>query len=470
VIRASSGERLIVGLIPVLIGASALCFGAVYPWGYWPLIAAAVVIGAAGVRPSTGLPRQVGIALAIVGVAIAAQLWRLPQEALVRVAPDTDAVLRRYDVAYALSTTGHAVSIEPRLTGIALSFYVAFALLLAGVAGVLSRSASALRRIVGGVAVAGVGLGAIGVVQRATFNGLVLWFWQPLQWQATTAGEPFGPFVNRNHFAGWMLMALPLVLGYCIGRSIEGLRRQRHTLRSVAVWFGSAHAAGVLLLAAASAAMALALALTMSRAGIIGMIGAGAVFMAALSTRTHGAVRVLGMTTLAIMFVVALVQAGTDPVLLRFADAPSSFEARAHIWQVARQLAGRFWLTGTGLNTFGVMTLLVDTDLPQHFSEVHNDYLQLAAEGGLLVGVPLLGLLATVVITIRRRMADAASRGDVVARWIRFGAVIGLGAISVQEMVDFSLQIPANATLFVVVLAIALHQPPQRNRATVSTV
>ena len=27
----------------------------------------------------------------------------------------------------------------------------------------------------------------------------------------------FGPFINRNHFAGWMVMALPIVVGYSCG-------------------------------------------------------------------------------------------------------------------------------------------------------------------------------------------------------------------------------------------------------------
>lgn len=44
---------------------------------------------------------------------------------------------------------------------------------------------------------------------------------------------------------------------------------------------------------------------------------------------------------------------------------------------------------GTGLNTYGVSTLFYQTSVPgQHLREAHNDYLQLAAEGGLLLGVP----------------------------------------------------------------------------------
>jgi hypothetical protein len=42
--------------------------------------------------------------------------------------------------------------------------------------------------------------------------------------------------------------------------------------------------------------------------------------------------------------------------------------------------------------------------------------------------------------------------------WIRFGAAAGLAAIALQSTVEFSLQMPGNATLFVVLCALALHQ------------
>jgi hypothetical protein len=50
-----------------------------------------------------------------------------------------------------------------------------------------------------------------------------------------------------------------------------------------------------------------------------------------------------------------------------------------------------------------------------------------------------------------------------VTRWLRLGAVVGLSLIAVQETVDFSLQIPGNAALFVVLAAIAIHRAPGKN-------
>ena len=56
------------------------------------------------------------------------------------------------------------------------------------------------------------------------------------------------------------------------------------------------------------------------------------------------------------------------------------------------------------------------TDL--HFQEAHNDYLQLAAEGGLLVAVPALVSIACVIGGISRRLA--ADRND----------LLGIGRVS----------------------------------------
>jgi hypothetical protein len=42
--------------------------------------------------------------------------------------------------------------------------------------------------------------------------------------------------------------------------------------------------------------------------------------------------------------------------------------------------------------------------------------------------------------------------------WIRFGAATGLAAVAIQSGVEFSLQMPGNAVLFVVLCAIALHE------------
>ena len=50
-------------------------------------------------------------------------------------------------------------------------------------------------------------LSLIALAQDSTSNGLMYWRWRPL----TEGAPPFGPFVNRNHFATWMVLAIAAV-------------------------------------------------------------------------------------------------------------------------------------------------------------------------------------------------------------------------------------------------------------------
>jgi O-antigen ligase len=116
-----------------------------------------------------------------------------------------------------------------------------------------------------------------------------------------------------------------------------------------------------------------------------------------------------------------------------------------------------FAVTGTGVNTYPVAARFYQRhDMDRFFGEAHNDYLQLLAEGGLVVAVPAAICLGLLIVEISRR-----ARKDLPSStswWLRRGAVTGLVAIALQETVEFSLQMPGNAALFAVLCAIALHR------------
>jgi len=64
------------------------------------------------------------------------------------------------------------------------------------------------------------------------------------------------------------------------------------------------------------------------------------------------------------------------------------------------------------------------------------------------------------VRAVRRRFRDDTT--DPTIYWIRAGAVTGLIAIALQELVEFSLQCPGNAVLCVVLMGIAAGRLPHR--------
>jgi O-antigen ligase len=125
-----------------------------------------------------------------------------------------------------------------------------------------------------------------------------------------------------------------------------------------------------------------------------------------------------------------------------------------------------FYLTGSGLNTYGnLMLMYPETDRTLHAQQAHSDYVQLAVEGGLLVGIPVLVAIGLFGRAVARRLGQPQ---DEMTWWIRLGAVAGICGMALQEITEFSLQIPGVAVLFTVLVAIAVHEPApvqERRRA-----
>jgi O-antigen ligase len=88
-----------------------------------------------------------------------------------------------------------------------------------------------------------------------------------------------------------------------------------------------------------------------------------------------------------------------------------------------------------------------------YFNDAHSQYLQLLTEGGVLLAVPAAMAAGTAVMLIARRLR--ADRTPVF--WIRAGAASGLVAVAVQSMWQVSMTPPANAVLFAILAAVALH-------------
>jgi O-antigen ligase len=347
------------------------------------------------------------------------------------------------------------MSISPGATLTALGLFVAFAVLMLGVARMASSVGA--RKFAAVIATIAAMVAVVGIVQKPLYTGRIYGFWAPLM-----GGVPFGPFVNPNHFAGWMVMALPVTFGLLCAVVARGSSRMGSGWRGRMMALSSRHANQVMLLGGAAIVMSLSLVLTMSRSGIVA-------FFTSVALTSWFAVRRLGggSTRLAVAaYLVAAVllsvaTVGAETIAARFGTAnPATINNRLPIWRDTSAIVRDFWLTGTGVNTYGVATLFYQTAEPDfHLREAHNDYLQLAAEGGLLVTIPVACALVAFAVQVRRRFRG--SRGS--SYWIRLGAVNGLVAIALQSTVDFSLQMPGNAALFAVLAGLALHHDPPRS-------
>lgn len=397
------------------------------------------------------------VALGLVAVAVALQLIPLPRDLLSWLSPSTALALSDLHPGFAVGVTAtHPISIHPASTRTALTLLLAFAFLMLGTARLLAVCGAT--RVLRPLAGVGVLLALIGIIQKALFDGEIYGFWSPI----VESANPFGPFVNKNHFAGWMLMAVPLVLGLICADIARGMRGVKPELRERILWLSSRDASRLVMLCAAAMVMSLSLVLTMSRSGM-GALALALVLTAWFVLRGSGALstRVVTLSYLGLLVAIVVAWAGLDAIAARFAASDwTEVNNRRGAWIDAWTIASRFPLTGTGLNTYGVATLLFqEHSLTTHFVQAHNDYLQLAAEGGVLLCAPIALAILVFAVTIRARLREDTGSSTF---WIRAGAGTSLVAIALQSIVEFSLQMPGNAVLFAVTGAVALHRSPVR--------
>ena len=445
-----------VALVVTLIAVAALAFGAVYPWAYLPLYAAAALIGLmtlvrGGVRVEL---RPLATALVLVWIAVVVQLVPMPRALLDLMSPRAAALLNAFSVPFATgAVTAWPLSIDPRDTRVALLALAAFVLYVIGLSSQLGSHR--LRQMPTALALFAVPLALFGILSREyNTNDRLYWFWQPEQ----GGGDLFGPFVNRNHFGGWMLMAACVLVGALIGYVERALQdRTRRPQRRIE-WLSSADANAMIRMGVAVAITVISLFWTLSRSAMTGFAVATAAFAwLTLRRRAFGTMR--RAAVLAALGAVAL--AGVvwrGPVrLLAWFQFPNelSVVGRLDAWRDGWQVVRNFPLTGTGLNTYSDAMLFYQTrNRNYHLAQAHNDYLQLLAEGGLLVAIPVAIALVLLARAVRRnlRAAEAEARGY----WVRAGAAIGMVAVGVQELFEFSLQMPANMLLFCTLAALAL--------------
>jgi O-antigen ligase len=205
-------------------------------------------------------------------------------------------------------------------------------------------------------------------------------------------------------------------------------------------------------------AMMLSIVWTLSRSGIAAMAIAGTLFALHATTRLRrrGSLGPIAGTWFVLMaLVVAVVWRGAGDVAAWYGRT-NTMEWRIEQWHDTWPIVRDFRWFGTGLNTYAASLLVYPTSHPEvRVIEAHNDYLQVLSEGGVVITVA--GLVAVLLLMRGIRRAFAAPQGADVY-WVRVGAVLGIMAIGLQEILDFSLQMPGNAVLFTVLIAIALHR------------
>lgn len=141
------------------------------------------------------------------------QMLPLPMNTIKLLSPAAYSVYSAAASALNLQAEWRTVSLDPIATREELLRILTYAVLFWILLNRF-REREQVERVI--VTIIGVGffLAVFAIIHKYSSNGKLYWIRETAQ-----GGEPFGPYVNRNHFAGYMEIALPLTIGYILAQS-----------------------------------------------------------------------------------------------------------------------------------------------------------------------------------------------------------------------------------------------------------
>lgn len=276
------------------------------------------------------------------------------------------------------------------------------------------------------------------------------------------AEQGYAQFINRNHFALLMEMALGLLLGLLIkGKHSEKFKFFGWVLAGIMTYsvITANSRGGIISLAALS--LFAVFAYTITRDNPLardrehsGRIPAG--------NRITGRkiLAAVGLCCLVFGLIVASIAfVGGDRVVTRIEKLPGEVEMvdktrgnRSSIWRSTIELIKDKPILGAGFGGYAAAITKYDRS-GGIFSleQAHNDYLEILANGGIVGFALFAGFAALVVIRILKNLKSR----DALTRSCCFGAAIGIFGVLIHSFVDFGLHILINALIFTVLVVIA---------------
>ncbi len=392
------------------------------------------------VDPSAHLP--VYAALSLFLLLILLQMFPLPQEILKVISPNTYAF--RQALSFESSTLSFQLSFVPFATKIEFFKWLTLSGIFFFLLSWRNMNREAIHLILI-IMFVGIAESLYGMLEFLSGHRHIL----NLDMTALVSSVT-GTFINRNCFAGYLLMVIPLSVGYFFSR--ETFQRSRFT--GWRQWVSSLDGKTVII-AFGIIVMILGLLLSASRMGIMSLLLSFSL-LSFLFREPQKGQRFSRATVL--IFGLALLWAtwiGLDAVVSRFFSVSGDFEERWDIWVNTFQVFRDFPLFGTGLGTFiHVFPRYRSFHVRGLFTHAENDFLQLLSEVG-LVGLGLL-LLAIVFLFFRAVSAIRSLHPRDSNKYIGMGGMAGILALMFHSLVERNVQIPANAFLFAFISALIL--------------
>jgi O-antigen ligase len=311
-----------------------------------------------------------------------------------------------------------------------LNLLAAYAILLF-LAAQAFRTSNDWRSLIWFLMIFGFVVAVFGILQQLTFNGKLYWLRE-----MHYGGIPFGPYVNRNHFAGFIELILPVSLVPLI---LGKVRRER--------WY----LVGIFALLPIGA-----LFLSASRGGVVSFGVEIAVLVLMMMLRRSEGQHVLAGGIVLLLALLLVSWLGVKQVLDRFSSL-QSLEVTTGKRASMRHDTWRIFLdhpwTGTGLGTLQTVFPAYESNYDGKIvNHTHNDYLEGLAETGVAGGVCMAGFLGVLFFVSLRQLQQ---RDKPFAAALHLSGLAACSGFLVHSLVDFNLHIPANAVLFLLLAHLA---------------
>jgi putative inorganic carbon (HCO3(-)) transporter len=266
-------------------------------------------------------------------------------------------------------------------------------------------------------------------------------------------GVATGTFINRNHLAGYLEMSLAIGIGLLLSQ-MKG--KSHNSWRQVLRNWVEVLLDKKMLLRVMLAIMVIALVLTRSRMGntafFSSLLFSSFVWIVFSREGLKRSTIILFVSLILVDLVIVGQWFGIEKVMSRLEKTSVAAESRDEVVASLLIAIPDYGFAGSGLGTFkSVFPAYKESGIRSSYIYAHNDYLQFALEGG--IGASL--LVAVVIMTLLVALQAIRSRRDPLFRGLGFASLMGTVAILIHSSVDFNLQIPANAMMFMLLLALA---------------
>lgn len=288
------------------------------------------------------------------------------------------------------------------------------------------------------------------LIQYFTFDGKLYWVVALPQ-----NSGPFGPFVNHNHFAGFIELAEPMGLALLLSGS------ERPEKTPLLILFTILPVAALLI--------------SGSRGGIISFLIQAILLAWILRRNMTGRIKLVAVVALGTITLALVLWLGIGHTAQRFSNLASkdiSRDTRMLIYKDAWRIFRNHPWAGTGAGTFTIVYPHYATHYdPGLVDHAHNDYLEFLSETGLVGALFGLGFIAVLFRRASKNLSipRSSSRGNsraALTRSLYAGGFVACVGLLLHGLVDFNLQIPGNAALFLILAGLTTSETNHRDGFT----